>query len=367
MKNRFTTLDLIAILPEIKEKLIGKRVYQVYDIDNKTFLIRFTQPALINKDAEETLKQVLIIESGIRIHLTDYDWPKSSAPSGFTMKLRKHIKNKRLESIQQFGNDRIVDLQFGSAEYCNHIILELYSKGNIILTDKDYVILSLVRIFKDSKTNTNIAVREKYPMNKHMEHIIFDKDKILQILNEAKENNFKKVFSRHFVYGPNLLEHSLLHFCADLNVNTFKVTENDIELLENVFKYADSLVDEMKNNPSKGYIIQRSEKRGDDSEKVLISDEFQPYLFKNGKSNQNYVEYDTFNKAVDTFFSSMESQKIESKMIQNEKQAMKKLEAIRKDHESRLENLSKLQEIDNERASLIENNIELVESAISVR
>lgn len=56
---------------------------------------------------------MLLFESGVRIHTTEYDWPKSSAPSGFSMKLRKHLKNKRVESINQLGVDRIVDIQFG--------------------------------------------------------------------------------------------------------------------------------------------------------------------------------------------------------------------------------------------------------------
>ena len=32
-------------------------------------------------------KKVLLIESGIRIHITEYDWPKSNFPSGFSMKV----------------------------------------------------------------------------------------------------------------------------------------------------------------------------------------------------------------------------------------------------------------------------------------
>jgi len=61
------------------------------------------------------------------------------------MKLRKHLNNKRLESIRQLGADRIVDFQFGTDVFTHHIILELYDKGNIILTDHTYKILSLLR------------------------------------------------------------------------------------------------------------------------------------------------------------------------------------------------------------------------------
>lgn len=39
MKNRFSTLDLFAIIHDLK-KLEGIRVHNIYDIDNKTYLIR---------------------------------------------------------------------------------------------------------------------------------------------------------------------------------------------------------------------------------------------------------------------------------------------------------------------------------------
>merc|ERR1719483_1669087 len=39
-----------------------------------------------------------MIESGSRIHETSSVWPKNDAPSGFSMKLRKHLKNKRIDA-----------------------------------------------------------------------------------------------------------------------------------------------------------------------------------------------------------------------------------------------------------------------------
>lgn len=56
------------------------RVNQVYDIDHKTYLIRL--------QSAQT-KLVLLVESGIRIHFTEFEWPKNPAPSGFSMKVRR--------------------------------------------------------------------------------------------------------------------------------------------------------------------------------------------------------------------------------------------------------------------------------------
>lgn len=52
--------------------------------------------------------------------------------------------------------------------------------------------------------------------------------------------------------------------------------------------------------------------------------------------------------------------------MQQEKQALKKLENVRKDHENRVEKLKKDQEIDRRKAELIEMNEKLVDNALNV-
>ena len=55
------------------------------------------------------------------------------------------MNNKRLEMASQVGQDRIINLQFGTGEAAYHVIIELYDRGNIVLTDYDYVILNILR------------------------------------------------------------------------------------------------------------------------------------------------------------------------------------------------------------------------------
>lgn len=63
-----------------------------------------------------------MLESGCRIHKTTFDWPKAQFPSSFSMKLRKHIRHKRLECVTQLGVDRIIDMQFGFNEHACHVV-----------------------------------------------------------------------------------------------------------------------------------------------------------------------------------------------------------------------------------------------------
>ncbi|XP_065671715.1 ribosome quality control complex subunit NEMF-like [Hydra vulgaris] len=93
MKARYTTVDIVAAISEIKNSSsIGLRVANVYDIDNKTFLVRLTHGEI---------KSTILVESGNRIHLTEYDWPKSMMPSGFSMKVVSYFYNiiGRLEIV----------------------------------------------------------------------------------------------------------------------------------------------------------------------------------------------------------------------------------------------------------------------------
>ena len=102
----------------------------------------------------------------MRFHLTEYQRDKSSIPSNYTMKLRKHLRNKRLTNISQLGADRAVDFQFGRGETSFHLILEIYVSGNLILTDSEYQILTLLRVHSDQETK--VAMRQTYPVDKAM-------------------------------------------------------------------------------------------------------------------------------------------------------------------------------------------------------
>lgn len=80
------------------------------------------------------------------------------------MKLRKHLRNRRLTSIKQLGADRTIDIQFGHGETAFHLILEIYVSGNLILTDHEYQILALLRVHNNQETK--VALRQVYPIEK---------------------------------------------------------------------------------------------------------------------------------------------------------------------------------------------------------
>ena len=135
---------------------MGQRVANVYDLSEKCYLLKFAIPG-------KSAKITLLLESGIRFHTTKYSRDLPELPSAFAMKLRKFIRTKRLEDVRQIGIDRVVDFKFGSGDAVNHLILELYANGNIVLTDGNYEVIALLRShqFEDDVT---LKVGEVYPI-----------------------------------------------------------------------------------------------------------------------------------------------------------------------------------------------------------
>ncbi|XP_053365536.1 ribosome quality control complex subunit NEMF-like [Clarias gariepinus] len=365
MKGRFNTVDIRAVIAELNANYVGMRVYNVYDIDSKTYLIRLQKP---------DSKAVLLIESGIRIHSTDFEWPKNIMPSGFAMKCRKHLKSRRLVHIKQLGVDRIVDLQFGSEEAAYHLIVELYDRGNIILTDHEYTILNLLRFRTAEAEDVKIAVRERYPIeNARPPEPLISLERLTDILSKAQSGEqIKRILNPHFSYGGTLIEHCLIEvgFPGLLKMDhQFNITEAGPKLLE-ALQMAEHYMEKAANFNGKGYIIQKTEKKPSMTpdkphEELLTYEEFHPFLFfQHAKSS--YIEFESFDKAIDEFFSKMESQKIDMKALQQEKQALKKLENVKKDHEQRLEALHQAQEVDRLKGELLEMNLPIVERAIQV-
>nr|CAD7568436.1 unnamed protein product [Timema californicum] len=340
--------------------LIGMRVAQVYDIDHKTYLIKLQR-------TEE--KAILLLESGNRIHTTAFEWPKNVAPSGFSMKMRKHLKNKRLESMRQLGMDRIVDLQFGSGEVAYHIILELYDRGNIILTDCDLTIINILRPHTEGEL-VRFAVREKYPVGRaHEQSGAPSEEKLKDILSSAKVGEgLKKILNPHLEYGPAIIDHVLLQagFPSNCKLGKGFSLSEDLPKLCAALDEAEQLMIQAAQQASKGYIIQKREKRPlqDGTEEDLFSNqEFHPMVFLQ-HCNQPYKEFDSFDMAVDEFFSNLEGQKIDMKTLQQEREAMKKLANVRKDHDLRLVALERTQESDKQKAELITRNQQLVDNAV---
>ncbi|KAI8380498.1 fibronectin-binding protein A N-terminus-domain-containing protein [Choanephora cucurbitarum] len=367
MKQRFNALDVRATVINLRERLIGIRLQNIYDVNAKTFLFKFAKP---------DDKELVLVESGTRIHTTQFSREKSITPTPFCAKLRKHLRTRRVTNVRQLGVDRIVDFEFAGGENSigYHIICEFYASGNIILTDHNYRIMALLRAVQPSET-LKMAVGEIY----NIKTILNDFEKVQEdqlrtaLRSAGPKDNLKKILNIKFEYGPAMIEHIILQASLDPNMKVatdFDSSEGSpmLKALLESFNQGDDLIESTKNAVPQGYIIllDNAPKSADnEEEQVEIYDEFHPFLYKQF-SDRKYKEFETFDKAVDEFFSAIESQKLELKSRRQEEAALKKLDAVRKEQESRVQALLSQQITNVRKAELIELNLQMVDAAITI-
>lgn len=238
MKQSLNTHDIYVLILELKV-LEGYRVLNVYDVDSKTICIKLNS----NKTEDETKseKKFLIIESGTKFYLMDNFSALRDTPSSFCSKLRKHLKNKRLEKISQVNQDRVIDLSFGHGDMEFHIIGEFYASGNIILTSNDYKILTLLHSHvyepkqetehkgekdkgeKDKCIKTGVIVGQIYPFEFATNKLELTPSNIIHMFEENITKLDKKIKLKQFInklqlikFSSNVIEHSLHKLNIDL-------------------------------------------------------------------------------------------------------------------------------------------------------
>lgn len=189
-KSRFSALDVRAMVSSVAPEIERMRLANIYDMSSKVYVLKFSTstsgieppkpagpitdgqprspsaPAAGNGGEMGGAKKLLLLESGSRFYLTDWKRDKQAVPSVFTLKLRKLIRTKRVAYMRQLGGDRVIDLQFGFNENAIHLIVELYARGNIVVTDHNFVVKTTWRQFRKDEALA-VRVGQLYPVNEY--------------------------------------------------------------------------------------------------------------------------------------------------------------------------------------------------------
>lgn len=384
MKQRFSSLDVKVIAHELADKLTSLRVTNVYDLSSRIFLVKFHKP---------DHREQLLIDSGFRCHLTEYARTTAAAPSAFVAKLRKYLKTRRVTSVAQIGTDRILELQFSDGLY--RLYLEFYAGGNIVLTDANLNVLSLLRNVDEGEVHERLRVGLQYNLSLRQNYggaPDLTSDRVRQGLqkavhrqqqqaaaagkkaNKAGKDALRKALATSITECPPLLvDHALHKANFDSGLKPDEVLADDLLLeklvlvLRDARKFAEDIT---QTEQIKGYILAKpnpaatsAENKSSDKSQFLYDDfhPFKPQQFQD--LDCQFLEFDGFNKAVDEFFSSIEGQKLESKLTEREQQAKKKLEKARKEHEDRIGGLQQVQEMNFRKAEAILANVHRVTEA----
>ncbi|CAI5735624.1 unnamed protein product [Peronospora destructor] len=439
-KTRMSIDDIHAMVGSVRANVVNMFVTNIYDIQGqgesgnaKIYILKLHQPPFP--------KRFLLLESGVRFHTSQYAREAKASnvlPSQFTMKLRKHLRGKRLSALTQLEGDRVVDLTFGQSPLKCHLILELYALGNIILTDGDYRILSLLRTHRFDE-NVKMAVKQEYPVqllgDQEKQHEIQTTAQLVEFVNRRfEEQKAKKVAavstpdktkkkkekaqtikqmllvkeSTFGGLGPVIIEHCLVR--ADI-LPTMKITnaaeftalgENKLTALlaeiQEGWKLLKRLQDE-QTSVNGAVPVQNDEgitDTGDDNHDdsvrsiamkdtsavtqkrgfIILKDsaderapeqfeEFTPFLYAQ-HLHKKVKSFDTFDEAVDEYFSRSEAETAEVAKQSAQLAAESKLAKLKKNQQQQLAQLRDVQEQSFQHAQLLEANQQEVENVLLV-
>ena len=273
-----SNVDVYAICSELKKSLMDARFQKAYQPTKDTVLIRFHVPGEGRAD--------VVFQAGLRVHLTHFPPLNPKMPPNFPMLLRKYLKGAIVSDVHQHHFDRIIEIEF-QKEHKYKLIIELFSKGNIILLDEEgQIILPLKRKLWE---NRRISSKEeyKYPPERGINPLKVKKEDITELFTNSDTDIIRTLAKSGF--GGLYAEEIVLRAEVPKKKQAAEVEENE---LNSIYQAMLQVFNPLK------------------------AEEFNPQIVTNSKNDvlplnlQIYNDYQkksfpSYNEAADEFYSSI--------------------------------------------------------------
>ncbi|MFH1650307.1 MAG: NFACT family protein [Candidatus Woesearchaeota archaeon] len=219
-------LDIRFLVRDL-QSLIHARIDKIYEDseDPKRFLFRF-------RSAEKG-KQELFIHVPNWCFLTTRSHEMPTEPPKYCMFLRKHIQGGTILSVEQSGMDRIIIFRIRMKEGTKILIIELFSKGNVILCKEDMTIISALENQSWSTRTIRGGVKYTFPPVP-FDPITATKEKFTEKLLNHKRENIVKGLAMDCALGGDYAEELLER--ARVKKDVKAVSEKDVLKLYNAVK-----------------------------------------------------------------------------------------------------------------------------------
>lgn len=389
--------DLQIIVSELQSQITNYRLANIYDLLNSSgFLLKFAIP---------DSKKLLIVNPGFQIHLTDFTRDTTLTPGNYVVKLRKHLKTRRVNRVALAKNDRVMVISF-SDNHAFHLVFEFFAGGNMILLDDQFKILALLKTV--SRDKTSLAPTDRYAIGatydidalllKDTESESISPTVIKQWVADIDHSSQKKRKNKALILS-NFLYTKLPHLSSALLEEHLVKSEVDptqvvtsLDLSEpSLQKVSDGINAAIKTSQEllsaqvvPGYIVTEKNPQftgtsSDATEFVepvpitqagtfvdprnieFIYTDYQP--FKPTTSNTPLVKLESFNKTVDYYYSTIEASKASLKVMSKEQTLERRLQAARQEKDKRLEGLTEVQKRNQHLGEALQAHSDAVEAA----
>jgi predicted ribosome quality control (RQC) complex YloA/Tae2 family protein len=308
MKLSMSNLDIMVCSQELKNT-IDFRVDNVYELDGKV---------LLRLRSEKGERRDLVMELGRRVNLTERVYKAPKQPSSFAMLLRKHLVNIRLSAVEQPDFERILELKFSGAEE-RLLILELFSRGNLMLCDPQRKIIQPYRAEVWKHRALRAGEVYTYPPKKGADLRELDVIGLKRVLDGAPD------VVRGLAINLNLGGPLAEEICARASIQkSRKLAELSDQELEAVLK---SMRDLLGQAPAP-CIVYEDKKPVD-----VLPFDFKIHFGKRVK------RFNSFNEALDEYFTTLAVASAAEKRVKRLKREIERLSRRREEQQARFAEL----------------------------
>ncbi|HIQ49950.1 MAG TPA: fibronectin-binding domain-containing protein [Nanoarchaeota archaeon] len=323
MPREMTSLDLKYAVEEMKV-LEGGRIEKIYQKDKQIRIKVYTSQG----------EKELFFEPG-KFFLTEYKRTSPEHPPSFCMLLRKHLMGKRILWIRQKGFERIVELETQD----KILIFEIFSRGNVILCEKDYTIIMPleVQLWKDRE----ILPRKVYKFPPEIINpFTLELEEFKNMIKGQKK--IASLLATQLSLGGIYAEEVCIRAGVEKSKKCSELSEEEKEKL---FEALNSLKENVK-----AYIVFENNEPKD----------FAPFELKlHENSEKKYFE--SFNNALDEYYTYFEIKQAKSKSEKQASEEEEKLKRIIERQKEVIKNLEEMEEKARKKAEILFNNLDLVE------
>lgn len=330
-----SNVDVFAVAHELDGLLKGARVAKAYQPLEDTIILRL--------HVKEEGRVDLLIQAGVRVHLTRYPLENPMVPPSFPMLLRKHLKGGIIERVEQYDFDRILKLRI-KRDKIYTLVLELFGKGNIILLDEDDKIILPFR--REVWSGRKILPGEtyKHPPGQAINPLKFDMDQLTQQIRASK-TDIVRTLARSGL-GGLYAEEVLLRAGIPKNLPANKLKPEDIK---KIYETINEVFKPLKRLEFIPNIIQ---------EKDVIPLELEIYKDK----KREY--YNTYNEAADEFFSKKIRERIKREKEKTWEDKIRKYEKRLRIQEETLKDYKRKAKESSLKGHLIYSNYKLIQNLL---
>jgi len=338
MKTELSSLELHYLIKEI-QPLVGGKVEQIYQIGKEELILQLHIPS----QGKRILRCIL----GKMMYLASGKGEVPEKPHGFCLFLRRKLKNARLRSLTQLGFERIVEFLLETKEAKFRLIIELFSNGNIILTDENNKIFSALenRDWKDR----SIRPGKTYIFpEKEFNFLTLTDKELRKLLHKSDKENVVKSLAIELGLGGTYAEELCIEAKIDKNLKPAQLSDKELAALH-------AAILSLRDKEISPAIVKLAEGK--------IKD-IVPFELKYYKDMEHDSAPD-FNSALDSVLTT----KIEKKDLDTAEKAAKtkldKIEEVIKQQTYRIDGLEKSEKENQRKGEVIYENYPIIERVLN--